>query len=82
MKTWFLLNSWLLSHYFVIYSCEQKLATGFGSNPNVANIIGLLLDSIVSGLVYDTVKSVFEKGIVSMKKEILFLGLGVCGDMV
>ena len=58
------------------------LATGLGSIPSIANIIGLLLNSMVSGLIYDTIKLVLKKGIIAMKKEILFLGLGVCGDMV
>jgi hypothetical protein len=37
---------------------------------------------MVSGLIYDAIKSVLKKGIIVMKKEILFLGLGVCGDIV
>ncbi|WP_173017998.1 hypothetical protein [Lactonifactor sp. BIOML-A7] len=58
-----------------------KLATGLGSIPSIATIIGLLFNSIVSGLIYDTFKFVLMEGTDTMK-EILFLGLGGCGDIV
>lgn len=58
-----------------------KLATGLGSIPGIATIIGLLFNSIVSGLIYDTFKFVLMEGTDTMK-EILFLGLGGCGDIV
>jgi len=41
-----------------------------------------LSNSIVSGFVYDVMNFVIMKGSDCMKKEIMFLGLGVCGDMV
>ena len=52
-----------------------KLATGLGSIPSIATIIGLLFNSIVSGLIYDTFKFVLMEGTDTMK-EIIFLGLG------
>jgi len=58
-----------------------KLATGLGSIPSIATIIGLLFNSIVSGLIYDTFKFVLMEGTDTMK-EIIFLGLGGCGDIV
>lgn len=58
-----------------------KLVTGLGSIPSIATIIGLLFNSIVSGLIYDTFKFVLMEGTDTMK-EILFLGLGGCGDIV
>lgn len=58
-----------------------KLATGLGSIPSIATIIGLLFNSIASGLIYDALKFVLMKG-TDIMKEILFLGLGGCGDMV
>ena len=58
-----------------------KLATGLGSIPSIATIIGLLFNSIVSGLIYDTFKFVLKEGTDTMK-EIIFLGLGGCGDIV
>ena len=58
-----------------------KIATGLGSIPSIATIIGLLFNSIVSGLIYDTFKFVLMEGTDTMK-EIIFLGLGGCGDIV
>ena len=58
-----------------------KLAAGLGSSPSIATIIGLLFNSIVSGLIYDTFKFVLMEGTDTMK-EIIFLGLGGCGDIV
>ena len=58
-----------------------KLAAGLGSIPSIATIIGLLFNSIVSGLIYDTFKFVLMEGTDTMK-EILFLGLGGCGNIV
>ena len=37
---------------------------------------------MVSGMIYDIEKGIYQKGIDIMKKEILLLGLGICGDMV
>ena len=59
-----------------------KLAIDSGSNPDIANILGILLSSMISGIVYDIEKCIYKKGIDIMKKEILLLGLGICGDMV
>ena len=59
-----------------------KLAIDPGSNPDIANILGILLSSMVSGMIYDIEKGIYKKGIDIMKKEILLLGLGICGDMV
>lgn len=59
------------------------LATALGSSPSIANIIKLLVDTIISGFVYDTIKCLFEReNGECMKKMILILGLGWCGDMV
>ena len=60
----------------------NKLAIGSGSNPDIATILGILLSSMISGIVYDIEKCIYKKGIDIMKKEILLLGLGICGDMV
>ena len=59
-----------------------KLAIDSGSNPDIANILGILLSSMVSGMIYDIEKGIYKKGIDIMKKEILLLGLSICGDMV
>lgn len=59
-----------------------KLAIDSGSNPDIANILGILLSSMISGMIYDIEKCIYKKGINIMKKEILLLGLGICGDMV
>ena len=37
---------------------------------------------MISGIVYDIEKCIYKKGIDIMKKEILLVGLGICGDMV
>lgn len=58
------------------------LATGLGSIPSVATLLEFLSETIVSGLIYDVLKFSAKKGSDFMKKEILLLGLGVCGDMV
>ena len=58
-----------------------KLAAGLGSSPSIATIIGLLFNSIVSGLIYDTFKFVLKE-VTDTMKEILFLGLGGCGNIV
>ena len=59
-----------------------KLAIDSGSNPDIANILGILLSSMISGMIYDIEKGIYKKGIDIMKKEILLVGLGICGDMV
>ncbi len=53
-----------------------------GSIPDIATILGILLSSMISGIVYDIEKCIYKKGIDIMKKEILLVGLGICGDMV
>jgi len=63
-------------------SAKKELATGLGSIPSITNIMEFLSNSIVSGFVYDVMNFVIMKGSDCMKKEIMFLGLGVCGDMV
>ena len=35
---------------------------------------------MISGIVYDIEKCIYKKGIDIMKKEILLVGLGICGD--
>ena len=45
-------------------------------------MIRLLVDSIVSGLIYDTVNLLLKEGVKAMDKKILFIGLGACGGMV
>ena len=45
-------------------------------------MIRLLVESIVSGLIYDTVSLLFKEGVKTMDKKILLIGLGVCGGMV
>ena len=55
---------------------------GLGSIPSVATLLEFLSETIVSGLIYDVLKFSAKKGSDFMKKEILLLGLGVCGDMV
>ena len=59
-----------------------RLAIGSGSIPDIATILGILLSSMISGIVYDIEKCIYKKGIDIMKKEILLVGLGICGDMV
>ena len=59
-----------------------KLSIGSGSNPDIATILGILLSSMISGIVYDIEKYIYIKGINIMKKEILLICLGICGDMV
>jgi len=34
---------------------------------------------MISGIVYDIEKCIYKKGIDIMKKEILLVGLGICG---
>ena len=66
----------------MLYYPIIKLAIGFGSIPDIATILGILLSSMISGIVYDIEKCIYKKGIDIMKKEILLVGLGICGDMV
>lgn len=69
--------------YILFYLAQQvKLAIGSGSIPDIATILGILLSSMISGIVYDIEKCIYKKGIDIMKKEILLVGLGICGDMV
>ena len=65
-----------------IPSIYVLLATGLGSIPSVATIMGFLLESIVSNLVYDMFQYTIMKGSDAMKVIITVLGLGGCGDMV
>ncbi len=64
----------------------KKLAAGLGSSPSVANIIGFLSNTIISGFTYDAIKHLFVKGngdyMKKVIKVIMILGLGCCGDMV
>lgn len=63
-----------------------QLAEDLGSIPSVANIIGFLSDTIISGFAYDAIKLLFVKGngdyMKKVIKVIMILGLGCCGDMV
>lgn len=65
---------------------KYKLATGLGSSPSVTNIIGFLLDTLISGFTYDAIKRLFVKGngdyMKKVVKVVMLIGLGCCGDMV
>lgn len=74
----------LLDFFHIFYKIWLliQLATGLGSIPGTATIIRLLVDSIVSGIIYDTVNLLLKEGVKTMDKKILLIGLGVCGGMV
>lgn len=60
-----------------------KILIGFGSIPNTIKLVEVLLECLVSGLVYDMIKYVCKKGIDSMRVQCLLLfGLGVCDGVV
>lgn len=73
---------WLIYIFNVIYM-QILLTTGLGSSPGIAAAIEFFINSIISGMIYDTIVDFICNRERNDFMKILLLGPGVVyGDMV